>query len=137
LDQIGVRAYGAVPGNQKCHIGVYNSDGYGFPCSLLCDSGEINIPAGGGFLSAGISLTLDAGLYHLAILTKGPDIIRINSTHVAIHFTPREAVAEILTPIAGWYSLAETYGDMPTTFPSFVGETIHYLAIALRIAGFE
>jgi hypothetical protein len=102
-----IYVYHGVTGRGNWHIGIYSDGGANYPTSLIVDSGEVSANQGTGWHAYSIPSThLAAGTYWIAGLT--------DSTSTA-GWLKRGATGSAVV-----YK-AQTYGALPSTFPSSGG----------------
>jgi len=135
FDRIGFYNSYTVGVGARARVGVYDSAtqvGYTYhPNNLLLDSGEINVEAA-GWKYADIDLTLEKGLYWLAVLTNSSSMgVRATTSSLRI-LGAYEIDAILMYPLNGFiYILA--YGALPSVFPLLSTESYYALALALRV----
>jgi len=131
LDRIAIRVIASSAGQGR--LGIYNDNGNLYPSSLVLDAGTVDTGSG-GIKSITISQTLNADtLYWLVvILNATPNIQGFNTG----------SLIPILGISTGWattpqlgYSVSQTYGALPSTFPTgastLVGTPIPVIAVRL------
>jgi len=127
FDKIGMRVLGAGAAGARFRIGVYDDKDF-YPNKLLVDSGELNAESTGDKI-ADIDLTLDVGRYWVAYLANDGTI----DIPFQDHFLMTRYVG--VRSFACRYEISQTYGALPSTFPS--GATVHsarVYIIRLRVA---
>jgi len=120
-----VRGAGAI--GARFRIGIYTDDNY-YPDSLLVDSGELSAETV-GVKEATIDLTLDTGRYWVAYLANDGTIdIPALSHFLTGHYHDAQMMY-------GRYAIAQTYGALPSTFPSGAGKGPYIIPVVdLRVA---
>jgi hypothetical protein len=114
IDQVAINVTAFVAGNVR--VGLY-SDAGGYPGALVAEFGSIAVASNGvKTLSASpLPVTLDPGVYWLAIVTDSASTIR---GFAVASLIPVLGYASTLPTAAslGW-SVAYTYAALPSTFP--------------------
>jgi hypothetical protein len=102
------------PSSANVRMGIYADNGNEYPGSLLWDSGTINL-SGLMYPQANVSLTLEPGLYWLAIVSDGSPSVQQTTDLGLCLIRP-----EVPTPSGqvNVYQVGYTFGPLPSTFPS-------------------
>jgi hypothetical protein len=114
-----------VVGSFNFRMAVYTDNGSGYPNALVVQTGDLDgsTPAAPSLRTGAVSATLEPGLYWLVIITAGSITFRTDS-NASWPADPlgfdNSSQATIRQP---YYSVAFTYGALPSTFPG--GATIN------------
>ncbi len=113
LDSIAINVTTAATGYTR--LGIYADNGNVYPGSLIIDAGAVDTGTT-GVKALTINVTLDPGLYWLVAVSNAAPTIRAFAVGSLI---PVLGYASGLGTAASFgYSVAFTYGTLPSTFPS-------------------
>ena len=127
-DRIALYVYSAATG--KARMGVYASDPTLYPSSLILDAGEVDTGTT-GLKEVEINLTLEPGVYWLALLTNST--ATFGGSSVYYEFAPLGRGSPYEQAANGW-SITYWYGPLPSTFPGGAGFTTTHGYVMLRKA---
>jgi len=115
IDQMAINVTTAAAGLAR--IGIYRDNGNNYPGALVVETTQIDTGTTGvKTATGGLPVTLEPGLYWLAIVTNAGPVIRgfaVGSTVPVLGYTSSLGTAASF----GW-SVSYTYGALPTTFTS-------------------
>ena len=115
ITKIGIYVSAGQSG-KKVRLGIYDDDGC-YPDSLVSDCGEVDISSSGFKEITGLSLTPDAGLIWLALVS---DASTAQARARAMGDTSKESLlgsSDGDTESVEWaYQYSYTYGTLPATF---------------------
>jgi hypothetical protein len=129
FDGIAINVTTAGASGTKARMGVYTDNGSGYPSSLVSgtDVAEVAVDSTGVKLNT-INITLQPGLYWLALVSSGAPAVR--AVPVASADSEMLGLGSDLGTAPGLaYTVSYTYGALPSTFPT--GASVYTSTIPL------
>jgi len=125
-DRIGISILGAGGAGALIRLGIYDDKDF-YPDSLVVDAGEVSVETT-GFKTLVIDEVLDVGRYWLAFVLNDPTV------DLARHsvLLPAQYVTSITS--VGTYFISQTYGALPSSFPSGASVRAGLFHQRLRVA---
>jgi hypothetical protein len=118
FDRIAINVTTAGASGTRARMGIYRDNGSGYPSSLIpgTDVAEVAVDSTGVKENV-IDVTLQPGLYWLALISNGAPAVR--AVPVASADSKILGLGSDLGTAPGLaYSISYTYGALPSTFPS-------------------
>lgn len=102
-----------------CRVGIYAAGSDGYPTTLLVESGEIDCSTNTRKLTTGLSQALSAGVAYWVAFLGGVAAPNLARTNTAVGFGQVVcASGSIAATAVTEINVAQSYGTMPTIFPS-------------------
>jgi hypothetical protein len=129
FDRIGFYvSTGGAPGTQA-RLGIYQDDGNCYPGTLVLDAGLVAVDST-GIKEITINQQLSKGLYWLVIISDGtPAVWGRSDEYLGLFGSP----TVLYQFYAAWYK-DDTFGPLPSQFPSGATAQIRLFGIALRVS---
>ena len=126
-DKMNIRVTTASSGT-KVRLGIYTNEGV-YPKDLIVDAGELDTGSTGS-KEAVIDVTLDPGLYWLALLSSGAPTLGGISAANTFGILGQ---SDVYTTANNSLRISYTYGTLPETFPTGASPVQMPYLIALRL----
>lgn len=126
-DKMNIRVTTASSGT-KVRLGIYTNEGV-YPKSLVVDAGELDTGSTGS-KELVIDVTLDPGLYWLALLSSGAPTLGGISAANTFGILGQ---SDVYTTANNSLRISYTYGNLPETFPTGASPVQMPYLIALRL----
>jgi len=126
FDQIAICIVGAGGAGAKARIGLYDDKDF-YPNSLLFDAGEVDASTTGDKIIS-IDKTLDVGAYWIAFILNDATI-DLQRTGYALSL-----MRDITHTVLCSYYITQTYGALPSTFPTGASKDIYLYRLVMRVA---
>jgi hypothetical protein len=121
VDRISINVTVAASSGTNCRLGVYDIQN-SRPANLIVDAGEVNVSTT-GIKEIAISLTLDPGLYALAVFFNANPTV-VGATENFYHSNMTGALLPATTGQAGYSVSGLTYSSLPSAIsPGNVNST--------------